>query len=118
MMREERRFWWIVALMTAGSAIALWWHLDLHPGVIALLAINIAAMLLMTIDKSVAVTQRKGFRVPERIFFLLAAIGAAPGILLAARLARHKTKKRSFQLIVIAILFAQLILITTFFRRS
>ncbi|WP_334074960.1 MULTISPECIES: DUF1294 domain-containing protein [Paenibacillus] len=60
-----------------------------------LLFINAVAYIVMSDDKRRA-RQRKE-RIPERTLFLLAAIGGAPGVLLAMQLKRHKTKHMSFR---------------------
>ncbi len=58
--------------------------------------INIVAYTVMSDDKRRA-RQRKE-RIPEKTLFLLAAIGGAPGVLLAMNLKRHKTKHASFRI--------------------
>lgn len=59
--------------------------------------INIFTYLLMCLDKYRAKKQK--FRISENTFFLLALLGAAPGILLAMYFYPwHKTRKTSFLL--------------------
>ena len=61
-----------------------------------LLFINLTSFLIMVLDKQCA--RRGTRRVPEKTLFLLAWLGGATGVYLAMKLARHKTKHRSFNL--------------------
>jgi uncharacterized membrane protein YsdA (DUF1294 family) len=67
---------------------------DLFYPVIYILLINVWGFSLVGWDKSKA---RKGrWRVPERRFFLLAAVGAAGGVYLGMLFFRHKTRHWQF----------------------
>lgn len=59
-----------------------------------LLAANLWGFLMIGLDKRKA--ERKKWRIREASFFLLAFLGAAPGIELGMLLFHHKTKKASF----------------------
>lgn len=61
-------------------------------------ALNIVAFLLFGHDKDAA--RAGAFRVPERIFFGLALLGAAPGIIVGMKYFRHKTRKAGFVFLV------------------
>lgn len=61
----------------------------------ALGLINLAALFAFGIDKWKA--KRAVWRVPEATLALFGLLGGWPGALLAMRLFRHKTQKRSFQ---------------------
>ncbi|MFT7517704.1 MAG: uncharacterized membrane protein YsdA (DUF1294 family) [Myxococcota bacterium] len=59
------------------------------------LAISLITFITYAIDKSAA---RKGsVRTPERTLHLLALAGGWPGALLAQKILRHKTQKKSFR---------------------
>ena len=73
-----------------------------------LILINVLTLIFMTVDKRNARTKRP--RIPERILFLLALTGGAPGILMAMFCLRHKTKKARFCIGVPVILSLQIIL--------
>lgn len=61
------------------------------------LAASVIAFAMYAWDKSSARAGR--WRTPESTLHLLAAAGGWPGALLAQRVLRHKTSKRSFQLV-------------------
>lgn len=73
-------------------------------------ALSITAFGIYGYDKGQA--QRGGGRVPEVVLWLLAALGGSPGAFIAMRLFRHKTSKRTFQIVFWAIVLAQVALIT------
>jgi uncharacterized membrane protein YsdA (DUF1294 family) len=58
-----------------------------------------ATFLLYAFDKWAARTGR--WRVPERTLHLLALAGGWPGGFIAQRLLRHKSSKRSFQVVFV-----------------
>lgn len=78
-----------------------------------LIFINAVAYIVMSDDKRRA-RQRKE-RIPEKTLFLLAAIGGAPGVLLAMQLKRHKTKHVSFRIGIPALLVLNAALYGYFF---
>lgn len=51
-------------------------------------------------------------RVPEKVFYGLALFGAAPFLLLAMKLFRHKTKKTSFHFFLALIIISQIALLS------
>ncbi|MGD9154427.1 MAG: DUF1294 domain-containing protein [Bacillota bacterium] len=55
---------------------------------------NLVGMIVVAVDKQKAVWRRR--RIPERVFFIMAALGACPGIYGGCLLFRHKTKHKSF----------------------
>lgn len=68
--------------------------------------INLITLGLFWFDKWMA--RGRGWRVPEVILWLSAALGGSPGALLAMSWFRHKTKKLSFQLVFVVILLVQI----------
>lgn len=72
-----------------------------------LLAFNAVTVLVYGYDKAIAGGRRR--RVPERVLLGLALCGGSPGALLAMRLFRHKTAKRSFRNAFVAVVVAQLV---------
>jgi uncharacterized membrane protein YsdA (DUF1294 family) len=73
---------------------------------------NLMGFLLMGLDKLKA--QHKRQRIREITFFIIAALGAAPGILTGMRVFRHKTLHKSFTLGIPAILILQAVLLLRF----
>lgn len=59
-----------------------------------LLAVNLAGLLSMAIDKQRARKHR--WRIPEKTLFLIAALGGSIGSILGMLLFRHKTRHLSF----------------------
>lgn len=76
------------------------------------LIFNIAGMVVVAVDKSKAIDHR--WRIPERVFFTMAVLGACPGIYGGCLLFRHKTKHKSFMWGLPAILVLQAVLIIWF----
>ncbi len=72
---------------------------------IYLLIINTATFLVFGYDKYAA--RKKMWRVRESTLHVLALIGGSPAALVAQQLFRHKTVKRSFQLVYWGIVVLQ-----------
>ncbi|EKD76501.1 MAG: hypothetical protein ACD_43C00088G0002 [uncultured bacterium] len=83
-------------------------------GALYLIGINSLTFLLFWFDKWMARTH--GWRIPELILWLVAALGGSIGALVAMAWFHHKTKKLSFQLVFIIILLAQLGAAGLFYR--
>lgn len=62
--------------------------------VLYLLLVNLTGALLLSLDKKRAVFHNR--RIPERVFFVFAFLGAGIGEIAAMYHVRHKTKHRSF----------------------
>ncbi len=77
---------------------------------IYLLLINTITFLVYGYDKHAA--RKKKWRVRESTLHMLALIGGSPGALVAQQLFRHKTVKRSFQLVYWGIVVAQVLMAT------
>lgn len=63
---------------------------------IFLLILNIAAYMMMSIDKNRA--RFGGRRIPERTLLLTAAAGGSVGVWLAMQRKKHKTKHANFRM--------------------
>lgn len=61
------------------------------------LAASPVTFLIYAVDKSAAINGSR--RTRERTLHLLALIGGWPGALIAQKLLRHKSQKRSFQIV-------------------
>lgn len=75
-------------------------------GIAYVVFINLITVGLFWFDKWMA--RGRGWRIPEAMLWLSAALGGSPGALLAMHWFRHKTKKLSFQLVFVVILFLQI----------
>ncbi|MBP5410671.1 MAG: DUF1294 domain-containing protein [Lachnospiraceae bacterium] len=76
---------------------------------IYLAVINVVAFIVYGIDKHRA--KAGAWRISEMTLWVLAAIGGSVGALLGMEVFRHKTKKRSFQIVIAAIVFVQVLLV-------
>lgn len=68
---------------------------------------NLATLFLFAFDKFQA--GQKSERVPEIVLFLTVLLGGGIGAIVGMNLFHHKTKKLSFQLVVVSIILLQLI---------
>jgi uncharacterized membrane protein YsdA (DUF1294 family) len=75
---------------------------------LALAAFNLVAFAAQGLDKRKA--SRGDFRIPEQTLLLLGLPLAAPGMLAGMRLFRHKTRKRSFLVKAVLVVFANLLI--------
>lgn len=92
-------------LVTAVLTYAVWLNFEVSGLVAYGVAINIASLFFMGLDKALA---RKGaLRTPEVIPFCMALLGGSPGVLLGIHVFRHKTRKASFQFVLLLIVVAQ-----------
>lgn len=73
-----------------------------------LVLINLAAFLLMGIDKSRA--RRELWRIPEKVLFGSALLGGSVGAIAGMFFFRHKTQHLSFRLGLPVILLLQIVL--------
>ena len=74
-----------------------------------LLIVNLAAFLLMGVDKARAKKDR--WRVPEKTLFLPVVLGGSIGGILGMRVFRHKTQHWYFRFGMPLILILQLVLV-------
>ena len=81
--------------------------------IIYLAVVNIAAFMLMGIDKRRA--KRGAWRIPERTLFLPAILGGSLGAILGMQVFRHKTRHRQFTVGMPLILLVQLAVVGVLF---
>lgn len=74
--------------------------------------INIISFVIYTLDKRYSVYSKS--RIPESILFLLAFLGGAFGAIFAMLLFRHKTRHKSFAIIVPILLIIQMLILIIF----
>ena len=80
-----------------------------------IIGISIASFFTYGYDKSIA--GRGVTRVPEVVLHLLTALGGTIGTFAGMQIFRHKTRKKSFQLVFWAIVAVQVILIVLLLLR-
>lgn len=85
-------------------------------GGIYLGGINLLAFAFFGLDKALA--GGKAWRIPEKTLWLLALIGGSLGALAGMNFFRHKTKKTSFQLVLMVIILAQALLLWLLVQRG
>ena len=74
--------------------------------IIALLLINLTGLAIVALDKHKA--RKKKWRIPEKTFFLIALLGASPGVFAGMLLFRHKTRHWYFMIGIPLILLLQI----------
>jgi uncharacterized membrane protein YsdA (DUF1294 family) len=67
---------------------------------------NLTAIFFMGLDKNLS--KGGSIRTPEAVVYVLALLGGTPGVLLGMHMFRHKTKKVSFQFVLLIIAAAQI----------
>lgn len=105
-----------VVLCAAIVLAVLLWRLGLAPLYAGLISLNAIALLLYGYDKRQAIVG--GIRIPEATLHIVALLGGSPGALLGQELFRHKTRKRAFRLVLVAIFLLQAGLIYGYWRLS
>ena len=98
-----------LALCIALGLALLLWRLGLAPVCAGLIGVNGVTLLLYGYDKRQAIVG--GTRIPEAALHVAALLGGSPGALLAQLLFRHKTRKRSFRIVFVAIVLLQIVVI-------
>lgn len=96
-------------IITVILAYAVWLNFEVSGLAAYVVAINVASLFFTGLDKALA---RSGaLRTPEVIPFCMALLGGSPGVLLGIHVFRHKTRKASFQFVLLLIVVAQLALL-------
>lgn len=91
------------------STVAVYVSADVSLLLGMLIGINVAAIMSMGLDKSLA--QSSSLRIPEVVLYVQALLGGAPGILLGIHVFKHKTRKAGFQFVLLLIVVAQVALL-------
>ena len=84
-----------------------------------LLVLNIITFIAFALDKMKS--RGNGRRTPEKTLWLLTLFGGSPAALLSMKYFRHKTKKLSFQAVIVLILAIQIAMIFflfSFFQKN
>lgn len=76
--------------------------------IIYLILMNIVGFVIMGIDKKRAIRQE--WRIPEKTFFIVSAVGGSAGSLVGMYVFHHKTKHWYFVVFIPVILAAQIII--------
>ncbi|VAW71430.1 hypothetical protein MNBD_GAMMA12-3975 [hydrothermal vent metagenome] len=100
----------IISILLLALYLYRW---TLSPLFAYLLAVNATTLVFYAYDKKVAGGSL--WRVPENSLHILAIIGGSPAAITAQTLLRHKTIKKSFQLVYWSIVAMQIILIVWYF---
>ena len=85
----------------------------LQISILYLLAINVVTFFFFGIDKLQAQLEKR--RTPEKFLWFLTLLGGTPGALAGMNFFRHKTKKISFQLVLMLILVGQMLVFYVLF---
>jgi uncharacterized membrane protein YsdA (DUF1294 family) len=104
--RPKLLFLTLAAVSVIGLSFLLAHFLEIRFLYAYLIGINLTAFLMYASDKQRAVYNRS--RIPEIVLHLLALAGGSAAAFLAQMTFRHKTRKRSFRIIFIAIVLFQL----------
>jgi uncharacterized membrane protein YsdA (DUF1294 family) len=93
----------------AAIAAAAAYYLSLHGILAALAGVTVATFALYGLDKRRA--RRGALRVPEWTLLLFGFVGGSLGALLGQYVFRHKTQKRSFQVMFWMLVVLQIALV-------
>jgi|LauGreDrversion4_2_1035121.scaffolds.fasta_scaffold42464_2 uncharacterized membrane protein YsdA (DUF1294 family) len=100
-------------VLTGGIALVAsclaWSQMNASLWISACIGINIAAIVVMGIDKSFA--RANTTRAPEVLLYVIALVGGSPGILAGIHIFKHKTRKAAFQFTLLIIFALQLALV-------
>ena len=105
--RPKLLFLALTAVFITAVSFLLAYFLEIHLLYAYLLSVNLTTFLMYGSDKYRAIYNRS--RIPEIVLHLLALAGGSPAALIAQLIFRHKTRKRSFRIIFVAIVLVQLV---------
>lgn len=111
--RPKPLFLTLAAVFVTAASFLLAHFLEIRLLYAYLIGVNLTTFVSYGSDKHRAV--HNSSRVPEIVLHLLALAGGSPAALLAQVSFRHKTKKRTFRIIFIAIILVQLMTIAGVF---
>lgn len=86
-------------------AVISYLYLTTSPLASYFVGISLGGFILMGLDKSLA--SSGSLRAPEKVLYGVALLGGGVGILLGMHAFRHKSKKLSFQCLLVLIFLAQ-----------
>ena len=95
----------LAGLITGAVALAVWVSTALSPLICLGVGVNVGALLLTGLDKSLS--RSSSLRIPEVVFFVMALCGGAPGTILGIHVFRHKTRKATFQFVLLLVVVTQ-----------
>lgn len=78
-------------------------------GMVLLGLMNVTGFAAVMVDKYKA--RKRKWRIPERNFFILSALGGGPGVYTGLLIFRHKTRHRSFMLGIPLIILIQVLVV-------
>ena len=96
----------LIALVLLALLCLGFWYFDIHLLIAYLVSINLITFFFFGYDKHQAVHQKS--RVPEIILYGLTLIGGTAGALSGQLTFRHKTRKRTFQIVFLTIIILQI----------
>jgi uncharacterized membrane protein YsdA (DUF1294 family) len=108
--RPKPLFLTLAAVSVTALAFLLAYFLEIHLLYAYLIGVNLTTFLMYGSDKQQAVS-----RIPEVVLHLLALAGGSPAAFFAQITFRHKTRKRVFRTIFIAIVLLQIIAVAAVF---
>jgi len=117
-MQKHRFIKRVLGLVLCATIVLglLLWRLGVPPLWAGLVGVNVVMLGLYGFDKRQA--RVGGTRIPEAVLHVIALLGGSPGALVGQELFRHKTRKRAFRLVLVAILLLQAAIVYGYWRLS
>ncbi|NMC51258.1 DUF1294 domain-containing protein [Candidatus Kuenenbacteria bacterium] len=81
-----------------------------------LITINVLTFIIFVFDKQRSIYG--GWRIPEKVLWLLSLLGGSLGGIMAMEIARHKRRKANFYLIMYLIILAQAVAIYLLLKKA
>lgn len=95
-------------ILWAVTAAIIYTSFQVSAFIAVIIGLNVAALMLMGFDKSLARSQST--RIPEVVLYSIALIGGSPGVFLGMHVFRHKTRKAEFNFVIFIVIAAQIFL--------
>jgi uncharacterized membrane protein YsdA (DUF1294 family) len=111
--RPKALFLTLAAVSVTALTFLLAYFLEIHLLYAYLIGVNLTTFVMYGSDKQRAV--HSDSRIPEVVLHLLALAGGSPAAFFAQITFRHKTRKRVFRTIFIAIVLLQIIAVAAVF---
>jgi len=107
MSRHKPKQTFLLTTLVLLSLLCLgFWYFDIHLLIAYLISINLITFSFFGYDKRQAVHRKS--RIPEIILHGLTLVGGTGGALLGQLTFRHKTRKRTFQIVFLSIIILQI----------